>query len=91
MNLGKLKSVSKGLFQHESSAAVEKPWAGPPSPLLNGAVRVLGARAGRKTYPSLFPNKVRMGEFPTGTLVGFVALFFSPSAPHKNIVQLETP
>lgn len=85
MNLGKLQSGSKGLFQHESCAAVEEPWAEPSSPLLNGAVRVLGARAVR------FLTRCAWENSPQGHWWGFVALFFSPSAPHKNIVQLETP
>lgn len=48
MNLGKLKSGSERLFQHESSAAVEECPAEPSSPLLNGAVRMPRDRAGRK-------------------------------------------
>lgn len=39
--------------------------------------------------PSSFPNEVCMGEFPTGTPVGVCgSVFFNPSAPHKNVVQL---
>lgn len=91
MNLGKLQSGSKGLFQHESCAAVEKPWAEPSSPLLNRAVRVLGARAGRRNTPLHFLTRYAWVNSPRGHWWGFVALFFSPSAPHKNIVQLETP
>lgn len=41
-------------------------------------------------YPSSFPKEVCMGVFPTRALVGVCGtVFFSPSAPHKNIVQLE--
>lgn len=91
MNLGKLKSGSKGLFQHESSAAVEKPWAEPSSPLLNGAVRALGARAGRKNTPVHFLTRYAWENSPRGHWWGLVALCFSIPQLHIRTLQLETP
>lgn len=90
MNLGKLlKSGSKSLFQHESSAAVEKPWAEPSSPLLNGAVRVLGASAGTKITPVHF---LTWENSLGGHGWEFVDLYFSvPQLHMRTLCSLKHP
>lgn len=92
MNLGKLlKSGSKVLFQHESSAAVEKPWAEPSSQLLNGAVECSEPGQGAKNTPVHFLTRYAW-ENSLGIQVGVCgSVVFSPWVPHANAVQLETP